>query len=241
MEKLLSARRECNDWPQQFLWLLEDAFKREQSIYRPYSGDRILIDRSQLPIPESHGEKRATYGLFHTCHKPTRRGLLSINDDLYWLISCEVPNQLSERGRRADLLGLSQSGGLCVFECKIGMNGYSPMAAILEGLDYLASLTCKSNHARIQQEFSSLLLTGSPPRGFEGVRPEVDARHEVIVLADSDYYEFHTRRPLSQHWGLLNSLRDCESPIRIGLAEASINEEGIYCLEKLQWYESRAN
>jgi hypothetical protein len=113
------------------------------------------------------------------------------------------------------------------------------MAALLEGLDYLACFTCESNFARIQEEFDVLPLTRCPPAGFEGVRPHFSARHEVIVLADSTYYEFHSRRSLSQHWDLLNSLRLCDCQVKLSLAVASINDDGIYCSDQIRWCNSQ--
>lgn len=236
MNGLLASRRQCADWPQQLIWLLEYAFSLEQRTCRKYEGKQILIDRKELPIPNTPGEKKSAYSLYHSCHENEHSGLLSIEGEPYWLISLEVPNQHSERGRRADLLGLSKAGGLCVFECKLDENPYSPMAAILEGLDYLACLTCESNFVRIQEEFRKLPHTKQPPTDFENVCPDIDARHEVIVLADVAYYKHHSRRLCLAHdWQMLTKMRDCDSTVRLSLAEAAINDAGIYSRDDVRW------
>jgi hypothetical protein len=235
MNELLSPRRELADWPQQLLWLLEMTLKSEQTVCRRYRGEKLLIDRHDLPVPDHLGEKRAAYGLYQISQEPDRQGLLIIGEHPYWLISCEVPNQTGEKGRRADLLGLSLSGGLCVFECKLGSNNYSPLTALLEGLDYLACLTCDANYSRIQEEFDILRETRDPPAGFELVSPLSTARHEVIVVADQGYYEFHNRRPLSSAWQLLNQLRSCKSLVKLAFAKTCLGDSHIYDPDNLQW------
>lgn len=216
------------EWPLLLHWMLQEQFEREQAIDRTYGGERILISRVHHDYEKASGEKRATYGLYHKCLREAS-GCLSIGGERFWLLSYEVPNQDHLRMQRADLLGLTKTGGLVVFECKLGPNRYAPIASLLEGLDYLASLTSKSNFSRLQAEFPLLRTSvGVVPEGFENVEPTPGACHEVIVLAPSAYYGTYDRSRRGMNRGGLGNLRSRSSTLRFGFAESEPDSDGFF-------------
>ena len=210
------------EWPLLMQWMLQEQLEREQSVERTYDGKRILIPRHDHDyLNAKDGEKRATYGLYHNCLRETS-GCLSIGDERYWLLSYEVPNQDSRKMQRADLLGLTVSGGLVVFECKL-KNSYAPISSLLEGLDYLAALTSGPNFQRLQDEFQHLLSSvGKIPDGFEDVRPRREACHEVVVLAPSEYYETYDRSGRGTKRCGLGGLRNRSRTLRFGFATSNL-------------------
>ena len=212
------------EWPLLMQWMLQEQLEREQSVERTYDGARILIPRVGHQFEAASREKPATYGLYHNCLHETS-GCLTIGDERYWLLSYEVPNQDGRVMQRADLLGLTVSGGLVVFECKLQNNGYAPVAALLEGLDYLASLTSTPNFERLQREFPDLLESiGKIPDGFKDVRPVRDACHEVVVLAPSKYYEKYIRSNRGTKKVGLGGLRDRSKTLRFGFATSELED-----------------
>jgi hypothetical protein len=209
-------------------WMLQEQLEREQSVERTYDGKRILISRHDHDYREATGEKRATYGLYHNCLQRTS-GCLSIGDERYWLLSYEVPNQDSRRMQRADLVGLTMSGGLVVFECKLENNSYAPISSLLEGLDYLSALTSGPNFQRIQEEFPQLLNSiGKTPEGFEEVRPTREACHEVVVLAPSEYYETYDRSGRGTKRCGLGGLRNRSETLRFGFASSELDSDKFF-------------
>jgi hypothetical protein len=216
------------EWPLLLQWMLQEQLEREQAVDRSYGGERILIPRLDQDYQKATGEKRATYGLYHNCLRETS-GCLSIGTERFWLLSYEVPNQDLRRMQRADLLGLTASGGLAVFECKLGHNPYAPIASLLEGMDYLASLTSKSNFDRLQAEFPVLRdAVGVVPAGFENVEPTSGACHEVIVLAPTAYYEKYNRSNRGTTFGDLGWLRERSSTLRFGFATSETDADGFF-------------
>lgn len=216
------------EWPLLFQWMLQEQLEREQAVDRIYGGERILIPRIDHDYKQATGEKRATYGLYHKCLHETS-GCLNIGGELFWLLSYEVPNQDLHRMQRADLLGLTASGGLAVFECKLGHNRYAPISSLLEGLDYLASLTSNSNFDRLQAEFAHLRdSVGKIPAGFENVQPSRGACHEVIVLAPSAYYETYDRSGRGTKRCGLGGLRDRSSTLRFGFATSEPDSDEFF-------------
>lgn len=213
------------EWPLLMQWMLQEQLEREQAIDRAYGGERILIPRVDHRFEAASREKPATYGLYHNCLKEMS-GCLSIGDERYWLLSYEVPNHDVRRMQRADLLGLTESGGLVVFECKLQNNGYAPVASLLEGLDYLACLTSLTNFQQLEREFPDLLKSiGKVPDGFNDVRPVRDACHEVVVLAPSAYYEKYNRSNRGTKKGGLGGLRGRSSNLRFGFATSELEDQ----------------
>ena len=220
------------EWPLFIRWALQEQLHREQHTEREYAGKQLLISRTDHDYENATGEKRAAYGLHQNAHQ-TSSGCITIGDERYWLLSYEVPNQDNSRMRRADLVGLNRTGGLVVFECKLERNPYAPLAAVLEGLDYLACLTCQTNFVRLQGDFWLLGLTA--PEDFKGIEPTRQACHEVIVLAPKGYYELYTRSNRGSGWRDLARTRtqNWES-VRIAFAETEVDGDGFFSQE-LRW------
>jgi hypothetical protein len=187
--------------------MLTAEYLRQRDLGFCYSGevfkDRDDDDPSAPVLPE----KRAVKELYHRCRSEAG-GVFRIGPKAFWLLGYEWPNQGSDRGRRADLVGLNRQGGLVVFEGKLANNSYGPFAAILEGLDYLACLTSGSNFAKIRDGFSRWTTKpGVPvPPEFQNVAPRPSARHEVIVLAPADYYGLYSRSVRGAGWQSFASL-----------------------------------
>lgn len=132
------------EWPLLLSWMLDFEFHRGRQFDRPYTGPRVLIDRTLHNCDVTVAEKRATYGPCHRCWQEAD-GCLWIGDTPIWLLSYEVPNQLSEKKRCADLVG------------------------VLEGLDYLSCLTTTSAFERLTSEFLDLKSNLPVPPGFQTV------------------------------------------------------------------------
>ena len=106
-------------------------------------------------------------------------------------------------------------GGLVVFEAKLARNSYAPVCSLLEGLDYLAGLTCPTNFAKLQGEIGML---GDPPSRFREVKLNRNARHSVVLLAEQDYfYSTHERSSRGKGWRQLARIRPEEDNCTIAL------------------------
>lgn len=220
MNRLLDGWGPNPEWPSLLFWLLEAEFQRQQSKARTYPGD-VFKDRDEEVLGRAEecdairngvwGEERLTQALYDRCHFgstmcDSSAGCLTIGGDSYWLLGYEFPTCDGP----ADLVGLTASGALAVFECKGAANGYSPIGAILEGLDYLASLVSEGNFAKLALGFDKWRHGLSPkriPTGFDDVRPKRDASHEAIVLAPLEYFERYSRSPRGFGCGQENALR----------------------------------
>ena len=213
--------------------MLCEKHKHEMAIDRPYSGRQILIDRTSHNWEEATvPEKRAVYGLFHHCLKQSE-SVLTIGDDKYLLLSYEVPNQGNHKGRRADLVGLNQDGGLVVFEAKVAGNSYGPVAALLEGLDYLSAFSGETNLRKIQEEFAewldSLKAAGySIPSEFQGVKPSAESRCEVIVFATPDYFDQYDATARGAGWQDLSRFSPKDALVPMRFAKCGINTHGAF-------------
>lgn len=187
MEHFVSSRGGNPEWPWLLRELLIAEYLRQREREAVYAGE-VFKDRDEDdPAAAVLAEKLAVKELYHLCRRETG-GVLSIGTDQYWLLGYEWPNQASERGRRADLVGLTVSGGLVVFECKLD-NKHGPFAALLEGLDYLSCLSSNLNFRKVQDGFAAWVAkpASAPPDGFAGCVPVREARHEVVVLASPEY------------------------------------------------------
>ena len=221
------------EWPRLLVQMLEEQLQLETSVDRAYAGQRILIDRTShewkaATVPE----KRAVYGLYHQCLEHSH-SVLTVGDEDYLLLSYEVPNQGSHKGRRADLVGMNINGGLVVFEAKVSGNGYGPVASILEGLDYLSALRNDANFSRIEKEFEELVacISGagySLPTKFEGVSPSATAPCEVIVFAASEYFEQYDATARGAGWQDLSRLALGDPSVPLRFAKCEINELGAF-------------
>jgi hypothetical protein len=208
MEFLKKARGAEAEWPWLLRRILTDTYLREREQRGAYAGEVFKARDGDFPIRASVPEKKAVKELFHHCRQATN-GVLTVGAEPYWLLGYEWPNQGGDRekGCRADLVGLTASGGLAVFECKL-KNQDGPLTSVLEGLDYLSHLTARPNFTKVEDGFRRWLersRTGKPP-GFGEVAPKVDAPHELIVLASSDYFALHRRTGRSPGWELFAAL-----------------------------------
>ena len=180
--------------------MLADEYERQRLVDRCYASevfkDRDDHDPSTAVLPE----KKAVRDFYHLCRQTTQ-GVLVIGEESYRLLGYEWPNQGSESGRRADMVALNSAGGLVVFEAKLE-NRYSPFAGVLEGLDYLACLTCAANFAKVESGFLRWnAKAGNPsPTIFTDVVPRIDALHEVIVLGSPEYYGRFDRSGRGNGW-----------------------------------------
>ncbi len=173
-------------------------------------------------------EKRAVYGLCRCCWQESH-GCLQLGEASIWLLGYEIPNQLSERKRCADLLGITDQGGLVVFEAKLGENGtHPPISAVLEGLDYLSCMTSLGTFARLTLEFQELKSKLPVPSGFETVTLNPAATPMVIILADSAYFAFHDRSERSTGWRDFVRCDPIMNSVNIRFAIAERDAEGIF-------------
>lgn len=191
LDQLAATKGHTPHWPIVLRHLLAADFQEEQSRLAPYKGT-VPIRREDRPCnkPEEKDVRR----LYKLCEDHTG-SIFTIGDEKFLLLGWQWPNQGSEKGRRADLVGMTRAGGLVVFEAKRASNPYSPMMAMLEGLDYLAHLTLKKNFAQITEAFEKRVVSEEsfPVAPFGEVRPDVSACHEVIVLAPEGYLAKHSR------------------------------------------------
>lgn len=177
-------------WPWLLGAALDSEFQRQRSIAVAYKKE-VFKDRDNHNFQDGDAERRMTASLYHRCLREAD-GCLSLGGERIWLLGYEWPNQGgdAERGRRADLVGLRQSGGIIVFECKKAGNSDPPLTAALEGLDYLACLMRQPNFDKILSGFEKWRAkpSKSRPIGFEEVRPIESELPSVIVLAPDSYY-----------------------------------------------------
>jgi len=221
MNQLCQPRGNQAEWPSAMVWMLETEFLRQRTVDRTYTGQNVFINRDDHdPLKATVPEKRAVYGLYHLCRKKSAR-CLKIGEDLFWLLGYEWPNQGNYRMRRADLVGLTREGGLVVFECKLDRNPYAPLAAVLEGLDYLSCLTGERNFDRLAAgfwEWREKLEQDVPP-GFEQCEPDPASRQSVILLAPQSYYNLYTQSGRGQGWQNLAAISWQTCP-RLGIGFA---------------------
>jgi hypothetical protein len=208
MERLAESRGAEPEWPLLLADALEHAFDREAGVPPPYGGE-VFKDRDEFDaehyahVDREQGsgatENATTYALYYRCHFGNKwcegsQGCLTIGDERFWLLGFQWPTCCGE----SDLAGLEADGGLAVFECKGSRNATdSPLVAVLKALHYLRCHTCSGDFANIVGGFrkwkAKLQQTGRVPRGFEAVEPTLGATHRAIVLAPTEYYNFHDR------------------------------------------------
>lgn len=191
---LREGRSDAPDWPIVLIHLLKQEFNRPRRV--SYAGKHVLIDKDDVDHTTAVSpEKAKTRLLFKTCREE-EAGCLAIGDECFWLLSYEVPNFGRKSKQCADLLGISTTGGLVVFECKLE-NPYAPITSVIEGLDYLACLTAEPNMSQLQREFKKWRDKPGQivPQGFESVSPQSSACHEVVVLASAEYFEHYRYYP----------------------------------------------
>jgi hypothetical protein len=194
MDHLTSPRGNVPEWPWLLRELLNAEFVRQRALDISYASEVFKDRDDDDPTLATILEKRQVRDLYHHCLAHAD-GCLTIGDTVYWLLGYEWPNQGRDKGRRADLVGLTREGCLIVFECKLADNSYGPFAAVLEGLDYLACLTSASNSLKILSGFTqwSTKPTKNRPSGFETTTPDFSRQPQVIVLATKGYFDLYER------------------------------------------------
>lgn len=238
LEQLRGNRGDAAHWTVILQSLFEHHLQQERKIDRVYEGQSILIDRREHGESAVSPENKLVYGLFRNLWKDeTGPQLITIGQDVYFPLSCQVPNQGSHRGRRIDLLAMTQAGSLAVFEFKVAENqSDTVLAAVLEALDYLACLLGAGNMQRISDEFGKLKhYRLGPDHSFCSVHPNEAAVPEVIVVAPKLYYEAASRSPrgTSGEW-LRNSTAANESDVvRIRFAVTEVENDRF--TQKMTW------
>ena len=232
LNKAAGNRLAVPEWPRLLQLMLHHQLELEMTEDRPYVGRRILIDRTSHKWEKATvAEKRAVYGLYHRCLQHSQ-SVLTIDNEHYLLLSYEVPNQGNHRGWRADLLGINKNGGLVVFEAKVEGNGYGPVAATLEGLDYLSTLSGATNFKQIKDEFPKLIASiknagNTISETFHNINPQKNARREVIVLAPPEYFKKYDKTARGKGWQDLSLLKPSESLVGIRFAKCKL-VEGVF-------------
>lgn len=127
------------------------------------------------------------------------------------------------------MLGLSASGGIVVFEAKLGNNSYGPIASLLEGLDYRACLTSDSNFRRMQQELPGLKEELAKVLShFREVAPDRSKLPEVIVLAPPDYYRKFSDTARGSGWKEMASTRSENAAVQFRMTVGDVDSDGFY-------------
>lgn len=220
--RLREVRGNQPNWPWLLGFALEDEFRRQCTVETGYSGE-VFLDRDEQPYREGDTERRMVGNLYHVCLSENS-GCLKTGDEDFWLLGYEWPNQGGdqEKGRRADLVGLTTDGGLVVFECKRHDNDDPPFTALVEGLDYLASLLRGPNFSRIIEGTKQWRNSSEKtiPDSHRKVEPRLEAKAAIIVLAPKEYFAGrYTRSRRGQGWADLAAVSNqvCDS-FRIGFA-----------------------
>jgi len=208
-------------WPSLLGATLDAEFRRQTSIDAGYKGE-VFIDRDAHPLAEGDREERLVATLFRSCHLDAH-GCINLDGELIWLLGFQWPNQggASQKGRRADLVGLTVDGCLVVFEAKRA-DGEAPLIALTEGLDYLACLLRERNFAKILAGYERWRRKPGRivPTGFESTVPIRDIRPLLVILAPEAYYLYrHARSVRSKEWPLLMTAGETMMPsVRIRFA-----------------------
>lgn len=189
-------------WPYLLGAALDAEFRRQVDVDACYKGE-VFIDRGNHALEEGEREERLVATLFRTCHRDSE-GCVNLDGQPIWLLGFQWPNQggAGQKGRRADLVGLTAEGALVVFEAKRAA-GDAPLVALTEGLDYLACLLREKNFAKILAGFGRWCERSGRivPRGFETTVPIRTARPLLVILAPEAYYlHRHARSVRSKDW-----------------------------------------
>lgn len=213
LEQLRNVRDHRPLWPVLLGAALDSEFQRQRSIADCYQGD-VFKNRDEHPLDEGEKEERQVAQLYRSAL--IADGCLLLGSQRIWLLGFQWPTQggVREKGRRADLIGMTSNGALVLFEAKRS-DGEAPLIAIAEGLDYLACLLRDGNFEKILSGFAkwSASRPHAIPKGFTGVVPDSDVRPMLVVLAPEAYFTGrHSRSIRSKDWPLLASVGDSFIP-----------------------------
>jgi hypothetical protein len=214
LEQLRSVRGYRPLWPVLLGNALDAEFRRQVAIDEGYKGE-VFIDRDRHPLEEGEREERQVAQLYRACHRESE-GCVTIDDQRVWLLGFQWPNQggAGQKGRRADLVGLTREGGLVVFEAKVA-GGDAPLIALTEGLDYLACLLREKNFAKIVAGFGRWRERPERvvPVGFESTVPQKTLRPSLVIMAPERYYlDRHSRSIRSKDWPFLMAVSESMIP-----------------------------
>lgn len=175
-------------WPALLGHALNLEFLRQVESDESYSGE-VFKDRDHHSLEDGDREERRVANLYRAAHASD--GCISLHNERVWLVGYQWPTQGSaaEKSRRADLVGLTEQGGLVVCEAKVA-KGTPPLHALCEGLDYLACLLRSGNFTKIEIGFQRWKQKADRkiPMGFELVQPNRLAKPKLIILAPENYY-----------------------------------------------------
>ena len=209
LELLRSVRGHRPLWPVLLGVTLDGEFRRQAGIANGYSGD-VFIDRDNHPLGDGDREERQVARLYRAASSVD--GCVVFGKERIWLLGYQWPTQggSSEKGRRADLVGITADGTFVVFEAKVA-SGNAPLIAIMEGLDYLACLLRPKNFDKILSQFEA--WKGKPgkvvPTGFGQTVPRRTQRPILVVLAPEDYFTGrHSRSIRGRDWPFLEAIGD---------------------------------
>jgi hypothetical protein len=207
---------------------LDVEFRRQKECHDGYAGE-VFINRDAHPLADGEREERKVAGLYRSAQAAD--GCVELPQERVWLLGYQWPNQGRERSRRADLVGMTEGGGIVVFEAKLA-NGDSPFIAIAEGLDYLSCLLRPANFTKIEAGFKKwqAARTVAKPLGFEHTVPNREIRPTLVILAPDAYFTGrHTRSIRGRDWPFLASIGESMIP-SVRLTFASTNFKSLELL-----------
>lgn len=185
------------EWPQLLRSILAEDFKQTREHGTPYKGavfqNRDGRAKTHANHPRQDRENLKVYNFYDAIHTKGS-GVLTVGDEKVWIVSAQVPNQggNSEKGRRADLVGLREDGSLVVFECKISSNrSDSPLKALLECLDYTAHLMLRDNIEKFNKGLNAWRGKREVPQEFARVCLKANTTPLVVVMAQQQYFNTH--------------------------------------------------
>ncbi len=213
LQQLRGVRGHRPLWPVLLGAALDSEFHRQRSMPESYKGE-VFKNRDDHPLDEGEKEERLVAQLYRSALAAD--GCLKLGSQRIWLLGFQWPTQggVREKGRRADLVGMTSDGGLVVFEAKVA-NGDAPLIAVAEGLDYLACLYRDDNFTKVRSGFTKWIAARkfSTPDGFTGVVPDASIRPTLVVLAPEAYFSGrHARSIRSKDWPYLAAVADSFIP-----------------------------
>ena len=213
LEQLRDVRGRRPLWPVLLGAALDAEFQRQRALDECYQ-EEVFKNRDSHPLDDGEKEERLVARLYRSALAGD--GCLYLRSERIWLLGFQWPTQggSKEKGRRADLIGMTNEGGLVLFEAKIA-NGDAPLIALTEGLDYLACLFRVGNFTKICSGFENWIATRKYPipDGFTGVVPDASIRPTIVVLAPEAYFTGrHARSIRSKDWPYLAAVGDSFIP-----------------------------
>lgn len=200
-------------WPVLLGAALDAQFQVQRAEGDCYKGE-VFKDRDKHLLDEGDKEERLVARLYRSALAAD--GCLQLESQRVWLLGFQWPTQggVREKGRRADLVGMTSDGGLVVFEAKRA-EGDAPLIALTEGLDYLACLYRTGNFEKIRSGFSKWVASRPypVPNGFTDVSPDSSIRPTLVILAPKTYFTGrHARSIRGKDWPTLAAVGELFIP-----------------------------